>query len=85
MLLELNHLYSEMGQSAITDFDEFNYHDNAILNIIESKDKQVFFQTDKNWHYNKEERRWMSTNDENSWYILQLNKNRISRTKLHIS
>jgi hypothetical protein len=34
LLLELNELYSEMGQKAITDFDEENHHDNEIFNII---------------------------------------------------
>ena len=30
MLFELNEIYSEMGQSASTDFDEKNSHDNSI-------------------------------------------------------
>ena len=35
MLQELNLLYSEMGQRAITDYDEENHHDNEITNILE--------------------------------------------------
>ena len=35
MLLELNAVYSEMGQKAVTDFDEHNYHNNEIASIIE--------------------------------------------------
>src|SRR6266481_6600245 len=50
-LLELNEIYSEMGQRASTDFDERNSHDNSILNIIEGRGLQIFYQTDKAWHY----------------------------------
>ncbi len=67
MLLDLHGLYSEMGQSAVTDFDERNYHNNEILNIIESVGIQVHYQTDKDWHYRTEERRWVPLNDESSW------------------
>lgn len=47
LLLELNGLYSEMGQKATTDFDEIRAHGNEILNILETVDLQVFFQHDK--------------------------------------
>jgi ATP-dependent protease ClpP protease subunit len=67
LLLKLNGLYSEMGQAAVTDFDELNNHNNEILNILESRDVQVYFQNDKDWHYRKEERRWVSLNDKSSW------------------
>jgi hypothetical protein len=60
LLLELNDIYSEMGQRASTDFDERNSHDNSIVSIIERKGLQVFFQVDKDWHYRIEERRWIS-------------------------
>jgi Serine dehydrogenase proteinase len=67
LLLELNELYSEMGQRASTDFDERNGHDNSILNIIEGKGLQIFYQNDKDWHYRAEERRWVALNDKSSW------------------
>ena len=52
-----------MGQRAITDFDEENHHDNEITNILEGKGLQVFYQVEKDWHYRKEERRWVPMND----------------------
>jgi hypothetical protein len=55
-LLELNSVYSEMGQRAMTDFDERNAHDNSILTIIEGSGRQVFYQQEKDWHYRTEER-----------------------------
>lgn len=66
-LLELNAVYSEMGQRATTDFDDRNSHDNSIMNIIEGNGRQVFFQHEKDWHYRTEERRWISMNDRSSW------------------
>ncbi|QIK69050.1 hypothetical protein G7062_01575 [Erysipelothrix sp. HDW6C] len=68
LLLELNSLYSEMGNKAFTDFDEFNYHDNQILNILEAKDLQLYYQNDKDWSYIKDERRWQVLNDNSYWY-----------------
>ena len=59
LLQELNLLYSEMGQRAITDYDEENHHDNEITNILEGRGAQVFYQVEKDWHYRKEERRWV--------------------------
>ena len=51
LLFELNEIYSEMGQSATTDFDEKNSHDNSILNVLESNGLLIYFQLDKDWHY----------------------------------
>ncbi|MES2932723.1 MAG: hypothetical protein V4805_04470 [Pseudomonadota bacterium] len=67
LLLELNHLYSEMGQRATTDFDEINSHGNEILNILETNGVQVYFQQDKDWFYRAEERRWITMNENSSW------------------
>jgi hypothetical protein len=67
ILLELNELYSEMGQRAATDYDERNSHDNSITNIIEGAGLQIFFQRDKSWHYRTEERRWVPLNDRSGW------------------
>lgn len=67
LLLELNEVYSEMGQKASTDFDEGNSHDASILNILEGRGLQIFFQNDKDWHYRNEERRWVTLNDNSCW------------------
>ncbi len=84
-LLELNHLYSEMGQRAVTDYDEFNYHNNEIVNIIEGPGVQLHFQNDKDWHYRQEERQWSSLNNESCWYKCTIKGRRVRRTKLYIS
>src|SRR6185436_18816181 len=68
LLQQLNLLYSEMGQRAITDYDEENHHDNEITNILEGVGAQVFYQVEKDWHYRKEERRWVAMNDVSSWF-----------------
>jgi len=83
-LLELNELYSEMGQRARTDFDEENHHDNEILNIIEGRNIQVYYQNDQDWHYRKEERRWVSLNDESSWRKLERVGSRVRKSIFHI-
>ena len=84
-LLELNHLYSEMGQRAVTDFDEFNYHNNEIVNIIEGPGVQLHYQNDKDWHYRKEERQWDSLNVESCWYKCTVKNGRVHKTRLYIS
>jgi len=37
-------------------------------NLLEIAGRQVFYQVDKDWHYRKEERRWVPMNDRSSWY-----------------
>ena len=83
-LQELNLLYSEMGQRAITDYDEANHHDNEITNILEGKGMQVLYQIEKDWHYRKEERRWVSMNDVSAWYRCSSRQGRVVKEKLHI-
>jgi serine dehydrogenase proteinase len=84
LLQDLNLLYSEMGQRAITDYDEEHHHDNEITNILEGRGLQVFYQVEKDWHYRKEERRWVPMNDVSSWYRCEKKKGRTVRTKFHI-
>ena len=83
LLIELNELYSEMGQRALTDFDEQNYHDNEIMNIIEGRAIQVFYQTDKDWHYRSAERRWISLNDKSGWHRIEPKGAAFSESVVH--
>ncbi|MEJ8856118.1 hypothetical protein WKW79_16175 [Variovorax robiniae] len=85
LLLELNRLYSEMGQKATTDFDEIRAHGNEILNILEGKDVQVFFQNDKDWFYRSEERRWITMNDNSSWRRIDRVRGKLRRSIMHVS
>jgi|SRR5437899_2809436 len=84
LLLELNEIYSEMGQRASTDFDERSSHDNSILNIMEGTGLQVFYQNDKDWHYRTEERRWVSLNDRSSWRKAEMVNGKLTVSIFHI-
>ncbi|MGE0454627.1 MAG: hypothetical protein AB7O37_11035 [Vicinamibacteria bacterium] len=84
LLQELNLLYSEMGQRAITDYDEENHHDNEITNIVEGRGQQVLYQIEKDWHYRKEERRWVPLNDVSAWYRCEKRAGRVLKSKFHI-
>jgi hypothetical protein len=84
LLLELNEIYSEMGQQASTDFDERNSHDASILNIIEGRGLQIFFQNDKDWHYRAEERRWVTLNNNSSWRKAELVRGKVSISVFHV-
>lgn len=84
LLIELSEMFSEMGQRAITDFDEQNYHDNEILNILEARDIQLYYQTEKDWHYRSEERRWVSLNDRSSWRRTEKVKGKVKRSIFHV-
>ena len=85
LLLELNELYSEMGQRATTDFDDTHAHGNEILNIWESTGVLVYYQQDKDWFYRTEERRWISLNDISRWRRMAKVGNRVEKSILHIS
>jgi hypothetical protein len=84
-LLDLNQLYSEMGQKATTDFSEISSHGNEIINIIESENMQIYFQQDKDWFYRSEERRWITMNDKSSWRRIEYENKQIKRSTLHIA
>ncbi len=84
VLLELNELYSEMAQLAYTDYDELNYHDNEILKIVEGAGIKMFYQKDKDWHYRKEERRWVPLNDNSSWHKMVLKDGKIEETSFYV-
>lgn len=84
LLIDLNELYSEMGQRALTDYDELNYHDHEILNIIEGRGMAFNYQNDKDWHYRKEERRWVPMNDQSAWNRLTLVAGKVKSTRFHI-
>jgi hypothetical protein len=85
LLLELNELYSEMGQRATTDFDDTHAHSNEILNIWEAAGVLVHYQQDKDWFYRTEERRWISLNDNSSWRRIVKVGSRVERSILHIA
>ena len=84
LLFELNEMYAEMGQPASTDFDERNSHNNSILNIIEGKGLQIFFQNDKDWHYRTEERRWVGLNDKSCWRKAETVRGRTAVSIFHV-
>lgn len=84
-LLELNRIYSEMGQKATTDFDETRAHSNEIINILEVSGNQVHYQQDKDWFYRESERRWITLNDESSWHKVEHVDGEVKRRVFHIS
>lgn len=84
MLLDLHELYSEMGQQAVTDYDADNYHNNEIVNIIESDGIQVYYQNDKDWHFSTNENRWITMNDNSSWRKIEQVGARTRRSVFHI-
>ncbi len=81
LLRELNSLYSQMANPILTDYDQENHHNHEICNILEIHDRQIYYQVDKDWHYRKEERRWIATNDKSGWQRVTLqNKKWTSET-----
>lgn len=83
-LLVLNELYSEMGQVCRTDFRDGHYHDNEIINVMEAAGLQIFFQADEEWIYRPEERFWTSFHNDSAWHRLEMVKNKVKRTQLHL-
>lgn len=84
MLLDLNHIYSEMGQKATTDINDRQAHSNEIINILERHERQIYFQQDKDWFYRPEERRWIVMNDASSWHQIKTLNGKRLKTPLFI-
>ena len=74
-----------MGQRAVTDYDALNNHDSQIYNIIEGRGIQIFYQSDRDWHYRKEERRWVTLNDRSAWRKIERAGKRTVTSVFHIS
>jgi hypothetical protein len=83
-LIELNEIYSEMGQRCRTDFDEFNHHDNEIVNILETGGVQIYFQVDKDWHFREKDRTWVFTNEKSHWHVWRNVDGEMVGDQLHI-
>ncbi len=67
LLQRLNAHYCQMTDPIVTDYDLENNHNHEICNILEAEGKQIYYHVDKDWHYRKEERRWIVTNDKSGW------------------
>lgn len=85
MLLDLNHVYSEMGQKATTDITEIRSHGNEIINLMERRGMQIYYQQDKDWFYRSEERRWIVMNDCSSWRKITKDGRKIKKEILHLA
>jgi hypothetical protein len=84
LLFELNEIYSEMGESATTDYDEKNSHDNSIIKVMEASGALIYYQLDKDWHYRSEERRWVALNEKSQWRKAELVKGKVNISQLHV-
>jgi hypothetical protein len=84
LLFELNEIYSEMGESATTDYDEKNSHDNSIIKVMEAAGTLIYYQLDKDWHYRGEERRWVALNEKSQWRKAELVKGKVTISQLHV-
>jgi len=51
---------------------------------MERLQMQVFYQVGKDWHYRKEERRWVSINDVSAWYRCSLRNGKVLKEQFHI-
>lgn len=84
-LIELSEIYSEMCQKCRTDFSPQHHRDNEILNIIECRNKMVYYHLDKEWHYQEAEKIWRFTNDFSSYKSRESNgKGKVIETKFHV-
>jgi hypothetical protein len=74
-----------MGQKSTTDLDETHSHTNEILNIIEARNVQLYYQLDKDWFYRVEERRWVTMNDRSGWHKLERSNGKVETSEFHIA
>ena len=56
----------------------------SIVNILEGRGLQIFYQHDKDWYYRAEERRWVTLNDKSGWRKAELVKGKPSVSTFHI-
>ena len=66
---------AEVGEAALSSVG---------ANQLEGRGIQIFYQNDKDWHYRKEERRWVSLNDQSSWRRFEKKGRKTESSILHI-
>jgi len=84
LLRDLNASYSHLAESVITDYNDQNYHNREVCNLIERRGKRIQYIIDKEWFYRKEERQWIPMNDRSSWQQLELKGRAWVSQKFHI-
>jgi hypothetical protein len=84
-LMELNEIYSEMGQLCRTDYDERHHHVNEVINITEIAGAMVYYVVDKDWHWRESDRTWVYTNEQSKWKMREVGEGgAIVDDELHI-
>ena len=84
ILIQLNELYSEMGQKCRIDYDPHHHRDYEVLNIIECGGTMVYYHLDKEWHYKESERTWRFTNDYSAYKQKIVKGGAVSERKFHV-
>jgi hypothetical protein len=84
LLRDLNASYSHLAESVITDYDEQNYHNREVCNLIERRGKRIQYLIDKEWFYRKEERQWIPMNDRSCWQQVERKGRAWVSQKFHI-
>lgn len=69
-------------KKATTDYSEIRAHGNEILNISKYN-FQAYFQQDKDWLLQSEERRWITMNDNSSWRRIERVGSKLKRSVMH--
>ena len=77
--------FQHVGQTRATRGFDTHSHSNEILNILEARNIQVFYQNDKNWFYRTEERRWLTLNDNSNWHITENINGEEQESILHLA
>ncbi len=84
LLRELNALYSHMANPDPDRLRPGEPSQPRDLQHPRDPRPQIYYQVDKDWHYRKEERRWIATNDKSGWQRVTLkNKRWETETVLH--
>jgi hypothetical protein len=52
--------------------------------ILEGRNAAFLYQNDKDWHYRKEERRWVPMNDQSAWNRVAVSAGKMVTKRFHI-
>ena len=67
-LNNLQLLYGELTDEAITDYDNNSYHNHSIYSVVETIGVQIVYQNNFDKFYRENEKRYITLNDLSGWY-----------------
>jgi Serine dehydrogenase proteinase len=86
LINELVLVYSHVTNTFVTDYDNTSYHNNSVLSVIETQERQVRYQYNYDKVYIENQKKYITVNDDSSWILYNKNsKGKLEKVHLNFN